>query len=388
MSVVRAVSRDWTRAVSTALVVLLAGIIEALISIHYNQFPNRGTLVPAIVGTAVAIGLGWRRPGVAVGVLWVIAGFQLVVGAPILVTQAAAGVVVFATARWGGTATAMAGAASVPIAGVLAYLGLGAYGTLLVVALFGVCWLAGHSQRRSADRTAEALASQRAAEADAASAYRASQQASEIARLREEQARLARDVHDVVGHSLAVILVLAESAQFIPDSDTAALRTSMANIADLARTSVQDVRQVLAATKPSDTGPGELLSLVEGVRAGGPDIVVDEIGTARTLAPELATAAYRVLQEMLTNAIRHGSRDVPIAIELHWTADTLQIKTVNAVAAEAPAQPDAGGQGLDGMRRRLESVGGRLDIRCQGSGHPGAANFTATAWVPASGLVQ
>lgn len=386
MSVVRAVSREWTRAVSTALVVLLAGIAEALISIHYNEFPQRGTLVPAIVGTAVAIGLGRRWPGVAVGVLWVIAGFQLVTGAPILVVQAAAGVVVFATARWGGTVTAVAGAASVPVAGALAYFGLGAYGTLLVVALFGVCWLAGLAQRRSADRTAEALASQRAAEADAASAHRAGRQAMEIARLREEQARLARDVHDVVGHSLAVILAQAESAQFI--SDTAALRASMANIADLARSSVQDVRQVLAATTPSDTGPGELLSLVEGVRAGGPEIVVDEIGTARTLAPELATVAYRVLQEMLTNAIRHGSRDFPIAVELQWAADTLRIQTTNTIAAEPSARPSSGGHGLDGMRRRLESVGGRLDIRCQGSGNPDAATFHATAWVPASGLVR
>ena len=95
-------------------------------------------------------------------------------------------------------------------------------------------------------------------------------QAAEIARLRDEQTRLAHDVHDVVGHSLAVILAQAESAQFRDDDDTAALKQTMANIATSARGSLEDVRQVLAATSgtagPADPA-GRPRQPVEGVRA-------------------------------------------------------------------------------------------------------------------------
>ncbi|QIS22445.1 sensor histidine kinase [Nocardia terpenica] len=378
---------DWRNRVPegvAALVVLSVGIIEALIGIRHNVFPNRGTLVPIVVATAVAVGLGRRRPGIAVALVWLVCGYQAATGAPMLLVQVVLAAVVFGAARWGGTVTAAAGALAVPVAGVLAYERSGAYGTVLAVALFGVCWVAGLALRRLADRAARSLASQRAAEEDAARALRESEQAREIARLREEQAQLARDVHDVVGHSLAVILAQAESAEFVADTDPGALRRSMAAIAKLARSSLQDVRQVLTATTPADAEPGELHNLVEGVRASGHDITFDEIGTARTLPPELATVAYRVLQEMLTNAMRHGSRTTPVAIELRW-ADELRIEAVNAIAPEDVTETDQGGSGLDGMRRRVESVGGRLDVhrrRTDDTDAPSPETFTVTAWVP------
>ena len=123
---------------------------------------------------------------------------------------------------------------------------------------------------------------------------------------------------------------------------------------------------------------------MEGVRASGHRLSFEEAGTARPLAPELGTVAYRVLQEMLTNAIRHGHRESPASVELHWGGDDLRIEVANmvgpaGVGAGASAD-DAGGHGLQGMRRRLESIGGRLDVRRrQADGHE---TFTVTAWVP------
>lgn len=380
MSAIRADWRNWVPNGLAALVVLLAGVAEVLISVHYNVFPNRGTVAPIVIATAVAVGLGRRWPGVAIALAWLTGLFQIVTGAPVLLVQMALAAVVFGSARWGGVVAVVAGALSVPVVALLAiYLGSGVSGAFLIVALFGVSWMAGLAVRRFSDRADRSLASQRVAEQDAARANRESLQAREIARLREEQAQLARDVHDVVGHSLAVILAQAESAQFVPDADSDALRQSMANIAKLARSSLQDVRQVLTSTTPSDVAPGELRNLVEGVRASGQEITFGEIGTARTLAPELATVAYRVLQEMLTNAMRHGSRATPVAVELRW-ADELRIETVNAI--EGKAEIRGGGSGLDGMRRRLESVGGRLDIR-----EADSATFIATAWVPVRTLL-
>jgi signal transduction histidine kinase len=126
---------------------------------------------------------------------------------------------------------------------------------------------------------------------------------------------------------------------------------------------------------------------VEGVRASGHELRFDEAGTARPLPPELATVAYRVLQEMLTNAIRHGHRESPASVELHWGGNDLRIEVTNVVGptdpGPAPTPDQVGGHGIEGMRRRLESVGGRLDVRRrQGDGRE---TFTATARVPMRG---
>ncbi|MEC3953265.1 histidine kinase [Nocardia sp. CDC153] len=360
------------------LTVLLVGAVEALISIRDNAFPHRGSVAPIVVLTALAVGCARWRPGLALALMWVCFGYQLYVGVPVLMFEVAFAAVIFVSARRGDAAAMAASAVSVPVAGVLAYAGLRASGAVLVLALFGVCWAAGLALRLFAEQAAHSLASQHAAEAEAARAHRESAQAREIARLREEQAQMARDVHDVVGHSLAVILAQAESAQFIADSDTAKLRGAMANIAKLARSSLGDVRQVLTSATPSETGPGELHELIEGVRASGHTIDLTETGVARTLAPELATVAYRVLQEMLTNAIRHSERGTAITVELHW-ADDLEIRTANAVAAE-PKQTNQSGIGLEGMRRRLESVGGRLDVQRPPADAAGV--FTVAARVP------
>ncbi|APA99110.1 sensor histidine kinase [Nocardia seriolae] len=380
MSPIRADRRGRALAGLAAAAVFAVGIAEALISMRHNVFPNRGTVVPVAAATAAAVGMCRYRPGVAVALAWLLCGYQALTGAPMLVSEVALAAVTFAAARWGGVATAVAGAATVVLIGGLAVVDLGAYAAFLLVVLCGVAWLAGLALRRSDDRAAASLASQHAAEAEARRAHREREQADEIARLREEQARLARDVHDVVGHSLAVILAQAESAPFVPDGDSAVLRDSMANIATLARDSLREVRQVLTANSPSATGPGELRTLVDGVAASGHEIRFAETGTARAMLPEPATVAYRVLQEMLTNAIRHGGRETPIEVELCW-GEELRIRTANAAAPASAAGTGPGGSGLDGMRRRLESIGGRLEVHHE-SGEPGPSTFTAIARVP------
>jgi signal transduction histidine kinase len=258
---------------------------------------------------------------------------------------------------------------------------------MLGTALLMAPWLLGLALRFSA-RSQASRASQVAAEAER-------DQAEEIAGLRDEQARLARDVHDVVGHSLAVILAQAESAQYLEDADTVALQRTMTNIATTARASLDDVRQVLASTSGTPAAiparQHDLDDLIEGVRASGHTVESTVDGTPQPMPPELDVVAFRVLQEMLTNAIRHGSRDQPVLVERHWDAD-LRIEVQNAVpdhdagtpdetqpiAGTPVAHPPDGGRGLEGMRRRLEAVGGRLDVRRRTD----PPTFTATAWVP------
>ncbi|RIQ20266.1 hypothetical protein DY240_18470 [Jiangella rhizosphaerae] len=400
--------RAWAPDLGAAAVVAFLGLYEAATA--WVLPPSRIELVFVAVGTAAAVGLSRRLPAAALGLVWAVCGLQLLLGIDLMLVQLAIAAVAFGTARWGSAATVWLSAVSIPVAAMLVSVivnsrGLGGLAELagnrslldavrdlsmtwqltavvMGMATLGAPWLIGLALRYG-DRARTSMASQEAAEEDAARAVRETEQAREIARLREEQARLANDVHDVVGHSLAVILAQAESAQYLDDTDAKALKDTMAKIATSARTSLRDVRQVLADTKQPATQQAGLHTLIDGIRASGHEVVSAEIGTPRPLPPELDVVAFRVLQEMLTNAIKHGRRDSPVHVELHWEGE-LRIEVRNIVAtspfAPSPGASAGGGAGLDGMRRRLESVGGRLDVRRRDE--QGGTTFTATAWVP------
>lgn len=418
-------SRAWMPEAGLGAAVLLGGFLEAV---------NRGVVgqvelvlsLGIVAGIAVAVALSRRLPAVALAVVWLSAIYQFTTGSPVLTVEFAVAIVAFGCARWGQPATVVLSGLSIPAAagaGVL-LVSQGSYGffsdivvlrelvnsafrfsdTLLVGAVvlglltLAVPWLAGLVLRATA-RAQRSEVRQEQAEADTARAIREKEQAREIAELREEQARMARDVHDVVGHSLAVILAQAESAQYLPD-DPAALKQTMATIATSARSSLQDVRRVLAGPQVAVPTPTRAFEeLVEGVRRSGTELVATESGEPRPLPPELDVVAHRVVQEMLTNAMKHGRHDRPVTLERHWPTGKwdrdLRIEVRNATPAGAgeldidgdatqPIHLDDGspGQGLDGMRRRLESVGGRLDVRRRDE--PDGPTFTVTAWVPVS----
>jgi signal transduction histidine kinase len=347
-------------------------------------------------GMAAAAGLHRRAPGVALLLVWLAGGFQMIFGVDILLTELAVMVVAFGCARWGNTAVVWASGASIPIGALAAMVfirshglgfspnigtilyalrsriwptGLTAVTAWLLVAVVGafllvVPWLVGLLLRARATAGEREVARQ--------IAVREAEQAQEIAHLREQQASLARDVHDVVGHSLAVILAQAESAQFRKETDTEALKQSMRDIATSARSSLQDVRQVLSGGADATTqATGGLDSLIDGVRASGHEVRAEVTGAPQPLPPELDVVAYRVLQEMLTNAIKHGRRDSPLTVRREWGAGLL-IEVSNA--SDGPAHE--AGQGLIGIQRRLDAVAGRLDVRREGE------LFVASARIP------
>ncbi|QCW50243.1 hypothetical protein FE634_07175 [Nocardioides dongxiaopingii] len=410
--------RRWAPTIALGVLVLALGLAEAVSTPYVYSTHGRGALALVAVATAGAVAASRRFPGPALALAWLILLLQLASDTQLMLVQSAFVVVAFASARWGHPLTVAASALSVPGAAsclvllvatqdYLPLLDVVGYQALLdtasrfgdswrigavviVVGLLGLPWLAGIAMRFS-DRARASQVSQARAEEEAARAVRESGQALEIARLRDEQARLARDVHDVVGHSLAVILAQAESAQYLPDDDPARLKQTMATIATSARSSLQEVRAVLTPDSVAGAAPRPLDTLVEGVRAGGHEVVSRELGTPQPLPPELEVVAYRVLQEMLTNAVKHGSRDEPVFVERHWPDGTnardLRIEVRNAVLAAPPegtGEVDDTGRGLDGMRQRLEAVGGRLDVRRRDE--DAVVTFTVTAWLPVSRL--
>jgi signal transduction histidine kinase len=349
----------------------------------------------------------------ALAAMWLALLSHLQLGVPFLVADAVVLWTAFATARWGSIPTVWLSGLSVPAAiipigvwsiqwavlpdwavqlplpelyqqfGQLA----GVVAGLLVGAALAVPWLLGLLLRslESARRSRELQAG---AERSAVLADERAERERELAELRDDQARLAHDVHDVVGHSLAVVLAQAESAQLLSDPEQ--VRASLANIATSARSSLRDVRQVLGRTgegQPGDASPGSIDTLVENVRQSGHDVRTHVEGTSRPLPPELGTVAFRVTQEMLTNALRHGDRGQPVDVQTRWSSDELTIAVRNRVAADDPTvelDPEhPGGTGLVGMQRRLGSVGGRLDT-LRGSGS-GGATYTATAILPLRG---
>jgi signal transduction histidine kinase len=401
--------QKWAPDLSLGALVTFVGLVEVFGTGRFEFTGERPMLFFVAVGMGVAAACARHAPAVALAVVWVVCGLQVRDGTSVMLSQISVAIVAFGTARWGRPATVVASGLSIPLAAVAAVwfldrghsiraLELGEvsriiedayqYGDswqigagLVGLAILAIPWLAGLAFRY-ADRARQSQVSQVEAEAER-------DQAEEIARLREDQARLARDVHDVVGHSLAVILAQAESAQYLDEVDTQGLKRTMNNIATSARTSLDDVRQVLASTSGTAApraGKVDLDGLVEGVRASGHEVLSTEVGVPQPMPPELEVVAFRVLQEMLTNAIKHGPRDRPVRVERHWEGD-LRIEVQNALdsvsdetqpLAVVVDPPTPGGQGIDGMRRRLDSVGGRLDVRRRLD----PPTFTATAWVP------
>lgn len=400
---------------AAAAAVLVCGLIEYKTQVWLGYGGWRLLFWLVVCGTAVAVALVRRAPWASLALAWLIPLCQVVVGTPFVFTQVAVLGVAFGVARWGGWATLWASGLSIPagsafvvillqvhgvrvnlpagswrlIASTVYGLGIGwRIGVALVfMALLGAPWLAGVALR-TADR----------ARAEVDHAAREQARAEETARVRDAQTRLARDVHDVVGHSLAVILAQAEAGQFLPDDDPAALKTVLGTIATSARTSLREVREVLSATRDAarETAGDDLDKLIENVRSGGHEVVSGQDGTPRPLDPERQLVAYRVLQEMLTNAIRHGRRGSPVVVRRSWTPEGLVIEVRNAVGAVSEAPHGFGavsevphgagavsevphgvgavsevrdavggvaedtGSGLDGMRERLVAVGGAL----------------------------
>lgn len=390
---------------------LEAFVLVAVVALGWHQAAtaylgprHRLLLLGCLVATAVGAALFRRAPGIALGLVWATCLVEVVAPLPVLLVQVATALVAFGTARWGRTSVLVASALSIPVAAIIttqfsrltlyravidavgsraffdAVLRLGQLGYVagLVVfpALLAVPWALGLAMRFRA-RALEARTAELLAQAEAERAQLASTQAQEIGRLQEDQARLARDVHDVVGHSLAVILAQAESAQFLAD-DPARLKETMATIATSARASLQDVRQVLAAPE-EQVAPrlGGLDALIDGVRSSGHVVESTEEGQRPPLPPDLDVVAHRVLQELLTNAITHGRRDRPVLVERTWPSagspDLLRLRVRNTMGTPSES---TGGNGVPGMRRRLEAVGGRLDLRQDDD------VFTATAWIP------
>ena len=192
--------------------------------------------------------------------------------------------------------------------------------------------------------------------------------------LREERARIARELHDVIAHSVSVIVVQAGAAEPIVEEDPAQARLALQSIRATASDALGEMRRLLGilraggdelslAPQPS---VAELEPLLAQARAGGLDVQLRVEGSPRLLAPGVDLAAYRIVQEALTNTRKHASAS-RATVALRYAPATLEID-VRDDGSDATAEIEAG-HGLVGMRERVGLYNGNLEVgRCDGGG--------------------
>jgi signal transduction histidine kinase len=186
---------------------------------------------------------------------------------------------------------------------------------------------------------------------------------------RGERARIAREMHDVVAHHISMIAVQAETARLTTAGMPAAGAQRLSSIGDTARAALTEMRRLLgvlredAQTDTADRQPqprlrqlNELLDETRTASGTGTRLIVR--GPPDLLDPGVELAAYRIVQEALTNARRHAP-GAAVDVELHYTDDTLRLR-IRDNGPGPPAALPAGGHGLLGMRERAAAVGGQL----------------------------
>jgi signal transduction histidine kinase len=227
---------------------------------------------------------------------------------------------------------------------------------LLGAVVWAAAWFAGDRARLRRERFHELEERARRAEREAERERRLA--------AAEERTRIARDLHDSAGHAINVILVQAGAARLLQEQDPERSRKALETIEEVARDTLGEIDQLVRALREDGTGPAvepppgllALDTLAERYRAAGLPLSIVSEGARRPLAPGVDQAAYRILQEALTNAARHGRGSADVRVAFGSTA--LELTVTNAASTNG----DAGvGHGIVGMRERASLLGGSLE---------------------------
>jgi signal transduction histidine kinase len=227
------------------------------------------------------------------------------------------------------------------------------------------------------------LTRERAVQARAAGQLDARRRAS------EDRLQMARDLHDVIGHTISLINVQAGVGLDLWDSQPEQARAALAAIRSASKDALDELRTMLAALRqagedaPRGPAPGldRLPDLIAAARAAGLSVRTETAGPAGPLAAAVDLAAYRIVQESLTNVARHAghaSATVHLRYEPGWLGIEVS-DTGSAVNGGGAPEPGAG-SGIAGMRERAAAVGGRLE-----AGPRPGGGFAVTARLPAGG---
>ncbi|MFA1549267.1 sensor histidine kinase [Actinomadura chokoriensis] len=199
-----------------------------------------------------------------------------------------------------------------------------------------------------------------------------------------ERARIARELHDVVAHNVSVIVVQADGASYAIDTDVGRARQALDTISSTGRLALAEMRRLLGVLREDDDagafapqpGVAEIDDLVEQVRASGLAVTCEVAGTPAAMSEGRQLTVFRIVQEALTNTLKHGGPRVRVSVRLRYADDALEI-LVEDDGRGAAAFDDGRGHGLAGMRERVAVYGG--DVRA--APRPGGG-FEVVARIP------
>lgn len=387
-----------------AAVLLVFGVLDA--------FREGADAVVTDLIFALAICFRRRAPGIGLGIAWLGAITQLLTQPAFIIGNAIVLIVVFATGLDGSRLVQWLGLASSITGGVVAGIKLvlltgvdlpnnqpvppdplarGLY--LLAVsgiisAALTLFWALGVAARTRRALIAERLDRLESDRVRLSAELRVAQET--------ERNRITREMHDAIGHSLTVVIAQSDGARYALARDPDAAARALAIINRSARSALDDVNELLTVLRAANDGPAtmgiaDISELVANMNESGLQVDLSHVGDRRELSKAQGLAVYRVLQETLTNALKHGGRGTRIDVRLRWARDRLEIETTTTEPGSDPGSTGAGvggtaagvggsgsGSGILGMTERVRLLGGSLEARPRND----ARGFVVRAWLP------
>lgn len=358
----RAIDRVWVDWLPIAALLLLSQV--ELVSGALS--PGAPSLVTGTLTVAMIVPLGWRRRAplvVLAAVLTAVVLHALVVG-PLLSfgTFLAAMLALYSVAAyrtgWQPPLGATLTAGAVTLVTQLDPNPPEPFEWIFPLVYFGGAFGAGRIARARSQRAAE-LADQ------VAQTERARDQQVRLATA-EERARIARELHDIVAHSIGLMVVQAEAAEEMLARDPARANQPLQRVQTVGRQALGELRQLLGVLRADVDGPvlepqpglDHLPALIEQLEDSGMHVEVQIEGESRPLPPGLELSAFRIIQEALTNSRKHGEvTRAEVRVGYHPTS--LELSITDAGSSKGPAP--AGGHGLVGMRERVALYDGWVE---------------------------
>jgi len=365
--------REYLRRWDVTLPLVLTAAAQVELHLPYSTQTAPASAGHALLLAAVVLPLTAQRSApflapAATAAVWTVEPLLYPVANTFAVPVAVLGLAPIAAARWPSTAT-KAWAGCLLVVALIALQGAtdGTYGLggsvsnaffASTLAVVGAVWRRHTTQRRRAEE-------------QAATEHDAREQAERA--LLAERARIARELHDIVGHGLSVVVLQARGARRVLTTQPDRARDALDEVERTATRSLHEMRLLMgllrlpAGAPVPQPGLADLTALVEGVRAAGTPVVLHLPAPLPDLPPALAVSCYRIVQEALTNALRHAPGSaVQVEVSRPDTTVVLEILTAAPTSAAAPtwaAAPTAGGgSGLLGLRERVKLFGGELSV--------------------------
>jgi signal transduction histidine kinase len=350
----------WPRAADAVLALVLFGLTLLL------EDPDPALVVlrdlgdvPLRVVLLFAVGSGalyWRRQAPVVVLVVVLAAWALTLGSGFADLGVQALVAVYGLGRYGtverwGHVGVDAALVVLVLEGVTGDTPWG--GVAFGVVVFFAVWYAGRRLRLRSEQSERA-------------AREKQQEATRI--VAEERARIARELHDVVAHRVSLMTVQAGAAKTVAADDPAAAVRAMAAVEDAGRQALDELRHLLGVLRPSSVpdamepqpGLAELAALLDSTRQAGLEVALTTEGAVTDLPARVELSAYRIVQESLTNVVKHAGPGARTRVRLTNDGRCLLVQVTDD-GSGATVLPGSG-HGIVGMRERALLLGGSLDV--------------------------